>query len=142
MKKRHFMVLLLTLALLQLGMGRREGQYDEEARELERQEKILRKAEKRERGNPVRNIAGGFKQATYDSTADLISETEEATEENAVTGALEGPRRGSEKILDNTVKGAVKVATLGYGSVDSYEVAEPKKGSDEPTKIKIKIPGT
>lgn len=136
MKKRHILMILLALSVLQLGMGRREGQYDEEARELERQEKAFRK-EAKKRGNPVKNIAGGVKQATYDSTEGLIEETVDGAQEAPATGTLEGARRGSGKVLDNTVKGAVKVATLGYGEVDSYEVQEPEKGSDEPTKIKL-----
>ena len=48
-------------------------------------------------------------------------------------------RRGTQSLLDNTVKGAVKVATLGYGEVESYEVQEPEKGSGDPTKIKLKF---
>ena len=141
MKKRHFLMILLTLALLQLGMGRREGQYDEEAREQERQEKQFQK-EARKHGNPVKNIADGVKQATYGSTTDLLEETADGTQEDAAVGTLEGARRGTGKVLDDTVKGAVKVATLGYGDVDNYEVKEPEKGSGDTTKIKIKIPGT
>jgi hypothetical protein len=130
---RWLVFFILTLSLLQLGMGRREGQYDEEAREAERQERLLRKAEKKERGNPLRNMAGGVKQATYDSTTDLVSES---------TEGVEGVNRGTGKVLDNTVKGVSKVASLGFSEVENYEVSEPEKGSDEPTKIKFKIPGT
>ncbi len=85
----------------------------------------------------------GVKQATVDSTTGLISDTTEGTREDAaVVGTLEGARKGSEKVLDNTVKGVSKVATLGYGEVKNYEIQEPEKGKDEPTKIRIKIPGT
>ena len=133
--------LMITLSLFQLGMGHREGQYDEEAREEERQEKLAKKAEKAagEERHPVKNFAGGVKQATLDSTAGLLEETSQGAAEAPVTGTLEGVRQGSEKVLDNTVKGAVKVATLGYGHVDHYEVEEPKKNSEEPTKIKLKF---
>ena len=141
MKKQSlvFLFLILSLAAFQLAMGNRSGQYDEEAREAERQEKLAKKAGKAER-HPVKNFAGGVKQATVDSTTGLIEETSQGTAEDApVVGTLEGARRGSEKVLDNTVRGAVKVATLGYGHVDHYEVQEPEKNSDEPTKIKLKF---
>ena len=149
MKPKSFFPLLavifvLSSLALQTGMSRR-GEYDEEARAQERMEKEQRKAEKRgeSRGNPLKNMAGGVKQATVDSAAGFVSDTTEGTKEDAaVVGTLEGARKGTEKVLDNTVKGVSKVATLGYGEVKNYEVQEPEKGSDEPTKIKIKIPGT
>ena len=139
--KPAFMIIpLLALSSLQLGMGHREGQYDEEAREEERQAKAEKKNEEHEARHPIQNFAGGVKQAAVDGPAGLISDTTEGTEEGKpVMGTLEGARVGSEKLLDNTVKGAVKVATLGYGHVDHYEVQEPEKGTDEPTKIKIKL---
>ncbi len=133
---------ILTLSLLQLGMGRREGQYDEEARAAERQEKLARKAEKRDNGNPVKNFFTGIKQATVDNTRDIVSETSEGVRESPIEGTVDGVNRGSEKVLDNTVSGVSKVATLGYGEVRNYEISEPEKGTDDTTKIKIKIPGT
>ena len=137
------LMLVLSSALaLQTGMSRR-GEYDEEARAQERLEKEQRKAEPHEHVNPIKRFFGGVKQATVDSTTGLISDTTEGTKDNAaVVGTLEGARQGSEKVLDNTVKGASKVATLGYGEVRNYEIQEPEKGKDEPTKIRIKIPGT
>ncbi len=132
---------LVILSSLNLGMARR-GQYDEEAREIERLEKEQRKAEKRARKNPVVEIASGVKQSTVDSTTGLISETAESTADDPLTGTLEGARKGTGKVLDNAVKGVSKVATLGYGQVEHYEVEEPEAGSEEPTKIRIKIPGT
>ncbi len=147
MKPKSFLsffalALLISSVFLQTGMSRR-GEYDEEAREQERLEKAQRKAEKHAPTNPFKNIAGGVKQATVDSAGGFVSETTEGTKNDAaVVGTLEGARKGSEKVLDNTVKGLSKVATLGYGEVKSYEIEEPEKGTDEPTKIKIKIPGT
>ncbi len=136
------LTLLVSSLFLQIGMSRR-GEYDEEAREQERLEKAERKAEKHGHTNPFKNMAGGVKQATVDSAAGLVSDTAEGTKNDAaVVGTLEGARKGSEKVLDNTVKGLSKVATLGYGEVKNYEIQEPEKGKDEPTKIKIKIPGT
>jgi hypothetical protein len=137
MKNSRFAaVLLIALALIHPAMGSRDAQYDEEARELERQEKALRKQEHKKK-NPVRNFAGGVKQATVDNTTGIIDETQEGAQDGPVTGTLEGTRRASGRVLDNTVRGAVKVATLGYGEVDTYEVVEPEKGTDEPTKIKF-----
>ncbi len=133
---------VLTLSSLQLGMASRSGQYDEEAREMERQEKAARRAEKKERGNPVKNIASGVKQVTYDNAADIVSESGQGAAESPINGTVEGVNRGAEKALDNTVKGASKIATLGFGGVEHYEVSEPEKGTDDTTKIKFKIPGT
>lgn len=134
--------LLVSFALAQLAMGRNVNQYDEEARQAEREAKRQQKETQRVH-HPVKNFAGGVKQATVDSTAGLIADTVEETKDEApVLGTLEGARKGSEKLLDNAVKGVAKVATLGYGDVEHYEVAEPEKGTDEPTKIRIKIPGT
>lgn len=140
-KNTVFFFLVLLAASFQLGMAHR-GQYDEEAREQERLEKQAQK-EGRERGNPIKEFAGGIKQTTVDSTTGFIQETTESSDTgDPVTGALEGARQGTGRVLDNTVKGAVKVATLGYGHVDHYEVEEPEAGSGETTKIKFKIPGT
>lgn len=142
MKLKSLALLTAFLSLFQLAMADR-GQYDEEAREAEKLARIEEKVNKESKSkNPIRNFAGGVKQATVDNTSDLISETAEGTRDKSVNSTLEGVSRGSQKVLDNTVKGAVKVATLGYGEVDSYEVVEPAKDSDETTTIKIKIPGT
>src|SRR5687768_4470879 len=85
--------LVLSLSCFQLGMGNRAGQYDEEAREVERQERLAKKAVKTKK-TPVRNFAGGVKQATVDSTTGFIGETTEGTAEDApVRGTLEGARR-------------------------------------------------
>ena len=141
MKKQSWILcsLLSTALLLQCGMAHR-GQYDEEARATERAEKQAQKEEVKAPKNPVKNFAGGIKQATYDSAAGLISDTAKSTSEEApVIGTLEGARKGTEKVLDNTVKGVAKVATLGYGDVEHYTVEQPAAGSDEPTKVRIKI---
>ena len=135
-------ILILLVSLLNTAMGRREAQYDEEARQAEREAKrSMKETVKRE--NPAKQFAGGVKQAALEGPAEFVSETADSTmEEPPVVGTLEGARRGSEKLLDKTVKGVAKVATLGYGEVDNYQVIEPEKGSEEPTKIKSKIPGT
>ena len=147
MKSKSFfpvfaVALILSSLALQTGMSRR-GEYDEEAREQERLEKAERKAEKQGHTNPFKNMASGVKQATVDSASGFVSDTTQGTKEDAaVIGTLEGARKGSEKVLDNAIKGVSKVATLGYGEIKNYEIEEPETGKDEPTKIKIKIPGT
>lgn len=141
MKKSFWLLLLIAFtASLQLGMAHR-GQYDEEAREQERLEKQAQKEAKANK-SALKEFAGGIKQATVDNATGLVEETTTSSTGDPVTGTLEGARRGTGKVLDNTVKGAVKVATLGYGNVEHYEVEEPEAGSEEPTKIKFKIPGT
>jgi hypothetical protein len=137
--------LIISLSFFQFAMARK-GIYDEEAREEARVAKQEAKAATAE-GRSVlphpKRIAEGVKEATVDSTTGLVSETVEATAEEApVKGTLEGARLGTGKVLDSTLKGAVKVATLGYGELKNYEVEEPESGSGEPTKIKIRIPGT
>lgn len=91
----------------------------------------------------VKGMAEGIKKVTYDGPKDLVKETgKEIPKKPSINNMVEGVNRGTEKLLDHTVKGAYKVATLGKGELHSYEVVEPEKGSGEPTKIKIKIPGT
>lgn len=121
---RILFTLVVMLGTLNLGMGR-NAQYDEEARAAEKAG--LSGDARYERGNPITGIAGGVKQATYDSTAGLLSDTAQETKDGApVVGTVEGAIKGSEKVVDNTVKGVFKVATLGLGEVDSYQKEEPK----------------
>lgn len=137
----YLSILFLIVSSLNLAMAGR-GQYDEEARAAERRERELKKSQK-ESAHPVKNIAGGIKQATYDSTTGLLSDTAEGTKEDApVIGTIEGARKGSEKVVDNAVKGAFKIATLGYGDVDTVKREDPEENSGEPTKFSIAIPGT
>lgn len=129
--------MIIALAIPQFGMSRK-GQYDEEARQAEKEAKQARKLK-----NPATGIASGVKEVAYDGTKGFLSDTANETREDPLlVGTLEGARKGSGKILDSTVKGAVKVATLGQGDLKEYEVIEPESGSDEVTAIKIKIPGT
>jgi len=132
-------VLVVFLGALQLGMGRRSDQYDEEARASEK----ATKSGGHRLSNPATGIASGIKGATVDTTSGFISETAGSTRDGApVLGTLEGARKGTEAILDGAVKGAVKVATLGQADLTHYEVREPEDNSDDTTKITIKIPGT
>lgn len=146
MKPKHGFItfLVLTSVFLQYGMARNNAQYDEEARAAERAQKEMKKREKVEtKHHPARQMVSGVKEATLDSIAGLLSETAEGTqEEPPIVGTLEGVRQGTGKVLDKTVQGVGKVATFGYGDVKHYEVEEPKANTNEPTKIKIKIPGT
>ena len=91
----------------------------------------------------IKRFAGGVKQVAYEGPKDFAEETvSEVPRKNPIEGIVEGVNAGTQKLLDNTVKGAYKVATFGHSELDHYEIEEPKKGSDETTKIKIRIPGT
>ena len=93
--------------------------------------------------SPIKGIASGVKTVTYDAPKDLTSETiKEVSKKPPIVNVVEGVNKGTEKFIDHTIKGAYKVATLGMSELDSYEVQEPEKGSGEPTKFKISIPGT
>ncbi|MBI3306496.1 MAG: hypothetical protein HYZ84_01635 [Candidatus Omnitrophica bacterium] len=145
MKIKHGFIafLILTTAIFQYGMARNSAQYDEEARAAERAEKEIKKREKESRHVSARKMASGVKESTVDSASSLLSETTEgAMEDGPIVGTLEGARQGTGTVLDKTVKGVSKVATLGYGEVKHYEVEEPEANSNQPTKIKIRIPGT
>ena len=108
-------------------------------------------AEKEEISNPkakpsrstVRRLVGGVKQVAYEGPKDLAKETVgEVPRKPPIVSVVEGVNRGTEKLIDHTIKGAYKVATLGRSELESYEVEEPEKGSGEPTKFKISLPGT
>ena len=91
----------------------------------------------------VRGMAGGIKKVVYEGPKDFTKETaKEATKKPPIVNVVEGVNKGTEKLLDHTVKGAYKVATFGKGDLKSYEIEEPEKGSNQTMKIKIKIPGT
>jgi len=143
MKKSKFIgltALVLTIAALTMGMARR-GEYDYEAREEERIAKINHKSESRS-GSAARGFASGVKDVAT-APAHMLSETADgATSDRSVDGAIDAVNTGSERLIDNTLKGTVKVATLGFGELHNYEIEEPEAGSGEPAKIKIKIPGT
>ena len=94
-------------------------------------------------GSTLHTFATGVKQVAYDGPKELAKETvSEVPKKPPIVSVVEGVNRGTQKLLDNTIRGAYKVATLGTSELDSYEIQEPEKGSDEPTKIKISIPGT
>ena len=89
------------------------------------------------------HFASGVKKIAYDAPKDLVKETvEEIPKKPPIVSVVEGVNRGTQKFIDHTIKGAYRVATLGTSELESYEVEEPKKGSDEPTKFKISLPGT
>lgn len=91
----------------------------------------------------IKGFAGGVKQVAYTGPKEFTKETvSQVPKKPPIVAVVEGVNTGTQKLLDHTVKGAYKVATLGKGELKSYEVEEPRKGSDETTKIKISIPGT
>lgn len=87
-----------------------------------------------------KKMASGVKQVAYDGPKDFVKEA--VPPKPGLERMVEGVNQGTSKLLDHTLKGAYKVATLGQSELESYEIEEPKKGSDETTKIKIQIPGT
>lgn len=136
--KSALLISILSItAIANLGMGRNPEDYDEEAIQAERSQK---EAKEGRENSMASTFVGGIKQATVDNTADVISETADGTRNDApVVGTLEGARKSTEKVLDNTVKGAAKIATLGYVENPRYEVEDPEKGTDDTTKIKFKF---
>ena len=91
----------------------------------------------------IKGIAQGVKRVAYEGPKDFVEETaEEAPEKPPIVNMVEGVNKGTEKLVDHTIKGAYRVATLGKSELKSYEVEEPEKGSDKPTRFKISIPGT
>ncbi|MFA6599755.1 MAG: hypothetical protein WC352_00015 [Candidatus Omnitrophota bacterium] len=139
--KGLWIVLILAGAFLQAGAARNRGQYDEEARAQEKLEKEATKENKpSERKNPAKGMVQGVKETTFDSTEQLLSDTAEGTKDGApVVGTIDGAREGSGRAVDTAIKGAFKVATLGYADVKKVDVQEPKADSDDVTKFRINL---
>jgi len=138
MEKKNLVILVLIIAATHFGMAR-SGQYDEEARQEEAiQKQIDQQSQVPEKSHPAKNFATGVKEMTVDNAKDALSDTAGGTiSKNPVTGTLEGARIGSDKVIDNTIKGVKKVVSLGYAKDDSYEVQEAEKGSGDAAKIKL-----
>jgi len=129
-------VLVISVPLF-LGAARNPSDYDTEPLEAEESEK-----EPSSQGSPVKEMASGVKQVAYDGPKGFAEETAEIPKKPTITRFVEGVNEGTQRLLDSTVKGTYKVATLGTSELESYEIEEPEKGSGEPTKIKISLPGT
>ncbi len=129
--------LILGICALSVGMSRR-GQYDEEARDVEKFQKDYDKAGY-SAAKPVEDVASGVKQATYDSTKALISSTAEGTADNPpIVGTVKGVADGAGKVLENTSKGIAKVATLGRADTSTFRVEDPEHGKEnDTTKVKF-----
>jgi hypothetical protein len=138
MKKRFPVILVLILAATGFGMAR-SGQYDEEARQQEKlQKQMAQETQTPEKRHPAKNFATGIKEVTYDNVRDTLGNTAGSTmHEKPVVGTLDGTQQAGEKVVDNTIKGVKKVASLGYAKDDSYEIAQPEKGSGDAAKIKL-----
>ena len=138
-KKFHLTLFLIMLAAsLNLGTAK-SSQYDEEAREQEKmQQQMDKETQTAEKRNPVKNFATGVKEMTVDNAKDALSDTAEgAISKHPVVGTLNGTQEAGDKVIDNTIKGVKKVASLGYAKDDSYEVQEAEKGSGDAAKIKL-----
>ena len=93
--------------------------------------------------SPARHFASGVKKVVYEGPKDFTKETVSGfPKKPPIVGVVEGVNEGTKKLLDNTLKGAYRVATLGTSELESYKVEEPEKGSNETSKIRISIPGT
>jgi len=125
------------LCVLSMGMSR-HGQYDDEARTLEKMDKEMKKSGY-SATQPVEDVASGVKQATYDSTKELVQSTAEGTAENPpVVGTVKGVVDGSGKVLEQASKGIAKVATFGRADPSSFRVEDPEHGNkDDSTKVKF-----
>lgn len=138
MKKKFLVILMIASAAIQLGMASRSGQYDEEAQLQEQAQKQSDQSLPSEESHPAKNFATGVKEMTVDNAKDALSDTAEGTiSRNPVAGTLEGARQGGDKVIDNTIKGAKKVVSLGFAKDDSYEVQEAEKGTGDAAKIKL-----
>ena len=138
MKKGHLLVLVLLATATQFGMAR-SGQYDEDARQQEKiQKQMDQSTQTPEKRHPAKNFASGVKEMTVDNVKDTLSNTAGSTmREKPVVGTLDGTQQAGEKVVDNTIKGVKKVASLGYAKDDSYEIEQAEKGSGDPAKIKL-----
>jgi len=116
-----------------------EEDYDDPEETQPQEEQEANESE----SSAVKGFAKGVKRVAYDGPKDFAKETaSEAKKKPPIVNVVEGVNKGTEKLLDHTIRGAYKVATLGTSELESYEIQEPPKGSDEVTKIKISLPGT
>jgi hypothetical protein len=138
MKKEFWVILVLAIAAANLGM-RSSDQYDQDAREQEKiQKQIDKETQVPEERHPAKNFATGVKEMTVDNVKDTLEDTAHGTmSEKPVVGTLDGTQQAGAKVVDNTIKGVKKVASLGYAKDDSYEIEQPQKGSGDAAKIKL-----
>ena len=131
--------LIILAVSLNLGMARKPDQYDQDARAQEKADKQMEKdVQAQEQSHPAKNFATGIKEVTYDNVRDTLSDTGSSTmHEKPVVGTLDGTQQAGEKVVDNTIKGIKKVASLGYAKNDHYEIDQPEKGSGDAAKIKL-----
>ncbi|MFA7254971.1 MAG: hypothetical protein WC133_02575 [Candidatus Omnitrophota bacterium] len=139
MEKRILVILVLVIALANVGMARKPDQYDQEARAQEKVQKAMdQDTQAQEKRHPAKNFATGIKEVTYDNVKDTLGDTAHGTmSEKPVVGTLDGTQQAGEKVVDNTIKGVKKVASLGYAKDDSYEIEQAEKGSGDAAKIKL-----
>lgn len=138
MKKEFLIIFVLAIAIMNLGMAR-SGQYDEEARQEEKiRKQMAQETETPGRSHPAKSFATGVKEMTVDNVKDTLSDTAHGTmSEKPVIGTLDGTQQAGEKVVDNTIKGVKKVASLGYAKDDSYEIEQAEDKSGDAAKIKL-----
>lgn len=93
---------------------------------------------------PVKGVASGIGQVVNAPKKMIEGTVKETKSGPPVLGTVEGVKRNSGEMVDSTVKGAYKVATLGYGEAKEVLVENPEKssgsldpGERKPTKFKI-----
>jgi hypothetical protein len=138
MDNKILVSLVLIMAAANFGMAR-SGQYDEEARAQEKiQKQTAQETEIPEKRHPAKNFAKGVKEMTVDNVKDTLGDTAHGTmSEKPVIGTLDGTQQAGEKVVDNTIKGVKKVASLGYAKDDSYEIEQAEDKSGDAAKIKL-----
>lgn len=78
---------------------------------------------------PVRGVAGGVV-GVGKGAKELVAQTVEETKSGKlIEGTVEGVTAGSKAMVDSTVRGAYRVATLGYDELEPGEIEheEPSK---------------
>ncbi len=139
MKIKILLSLVLVAAVANLGMARKPDQYDQDARAQENAQRAMEKeAQAQEKHQPAKNFATGVKEMTYDNVRDTLADTGHGTvSEKPVVGTLDGTQQAGEKVVDNTIKGVKKVASLGYAKNDDYEIEQAEDKSGDAAKIKL-----
>jgi hypothetical protein len=106
----------------------------DEVKKLEEEMVSEKSAQQGSKGilKPVKGVASGVKEVAS-GTKEIVAETvEETTSGPPIVGTMKGIGKGAEAALDSTVKGAYKVATLGYGELkDERLKKEPPKRQED-----------
>ena len=109
-----------------------QGKTDSDSKQIESSKEASRVLK------PVKGVASGVSDVGH-GAKELVKQTIQETKSGApIIGTVEGIGRGSKTLVDSTVKGAAKVATLGYIHPATVEMENPEKqtGGIDPSKGK------